>query len=240
MRTAIKQAVKSRVSETMKGALASLAFELKTKRIAKRAMPSFRSLQGRRDIKVHLGAGDDIKLGWVNIDLALRIPPQIDPAAHPDTMFINYDLRQGLPLPPESCAYIYSAHFFEHLEYQQGVRLIADCYRALKPGGVFRTALPNYEGLFRAYLDRDESYFDLLNMREILPYVEPGTESFVDHVNYGVYQHGEHKCVYDAEKFVLLLRKAGFSQAEAKDYEQGTDQPSELRRRYSFYVEAVK
>jgi SAM-dependent methyltransferase len=236
----LKQKVRARLPETMGDALASLAFEFKAARIARRAEPAFKSLQGCTGLKVHLGAGADVRRGWVNVDLALRPPPEIDPRQSPDTIFINHDLRRGLPLPDGSCDYIYSAHFFEHVGYRPGFRLIQDCHRALRPGGVFRTALPNFPRMFEAYLKRDESYFDLLDLREMMPDLEPGTEALVDHVNYGVYQHGEHVIIYDEEKFVLLLRKAGFVRTEAMDFDRSVDQSSELRRRYSFYVEAVK
>jgi predicted SAM-dependent methyltransferase len=240
MRQTLKQALRARVPETLRPALRNLWFEIRTAHIARRAAGVFQALQGQQHLKVHVGAGDDIRLGWVNIDLALRIPPQIDPAAHPDTMFINYDLRRGLPLATGSCDYIYSSHFFEHLEYRHGLRLMRDCYRALRPGGTFRLALPNFKGLFEAYLHRNESYFDLISISESLPEVEPETATLVDHVNYGVYQAGEHKCVYDEEKLVLVLRKIGFSAVAPADYQAGMDPASPLRRRYSFYIEAVK
>jgi len=226
--------------EGLQTAVRNLLFELKTARQARRAAARFQALQGREQLKVHIGAGDDIRPGWVNIDLMLRVPPEFDRAAHPDTHLINYDLRRGLPLAAGSCDYIYSSHFFEHLDCKQGLRLMRDCYRALRPGGVFRIALPNFEGLFAAYLRRDESYFDLVSGPEYLPEVEPETKTLVDYVNFGVYQVGEHKCVYDKEKTILLLRKLGYSNVAPADYQEGIDPASQLRRRYSFYVEAVK
>lgn len=227
-------------SEDLRVAVRNLLNEIKAVRISRAAAKTFGALKGKRNLKVHVGAGDDIKLGWVNIDLALRIPPHIDPAAHPDTVFINYDLRRGLPLDDGSCDLIYSSHFFEHLEYAQGLRLMADCFRALRPGGVFRISLPNFKGMFEAYLKGDAVYMDGVNIREVLPAVEEGTETLVDHVNYGVYQYGEHKCVYDEEKIILLLKRIGYSRVAESDYREGIDPASSLRRRYSFYVEAVK
>jgi len=224
----------------MRAALRALLFEIRAARTARRAAGAFRALRDRQGLKVHIGAGDDIRLGWVNIDLALRIPPQIDPAAHPDTLFINYDLRRGLPLATGSCDYIYSSHFLEHLEFADARALMRDCHRALRPGGTFRAGLPNMKATFRAYLDGDESYFDLVNIREARPDIAPGGEMLVDYVNYGVYQGGEHKCIYDEEKAVQLLEEIGFATVAAVDFEEGVDPPSPLRRRYSFYVQAVK
>jgi predicted SAM-dependent methyltransferase len=239
----VKNAIRARVEaqpEGLRAALMNLWNEIKTARIVRSSAKSFDALRGKKNIKLHVGAGDDIKLGWVNIDLNLRVPPHIDPAKHPDTIFINYDLRRGLPLDDESCELIYSSHFFEHLEYAQGVRLMRDCYRALRPGGVFRISLPNFKGLFEAYLKGDGEYVDGVQIREVLPEVEAGTETLVDHINYGVYQYGEHKCVYDEEKLLLILQRIGYSSVAPSEFREGVDPASPLRRRYSFYVEAVK
>lgn len=240
---AVKNVIRARVEaqpEGLRVALKNLWNEIKAARIVRSSARSFDALRGKKNLKLHVGAGDDIKLGWVNVDLNLRVPPHIDPAKHPDTLFINHDLRRGLPLDDASCDLIYSSHFFEHLEYTQGLRLMRDCHRALSPGGVFRISLPNFKGLFEAYLKGDEAYVDGVQIREVLPEVEAGTETLVDHINYGVYQYGEHKCVYDEEKLILILRRIGYSRVEPSEFREEIDPASPLRRRYSFYVEAVK
>ena len=55
-----------------------------------------------------------------------------------------------------------------------------------------------------------------------------------------MYHYGEHKIILDEEKTISLLRQAGFATVAAADYKEGIDPPSTLRRRYSFYVEAVR
>ena len=137
--------------------------EIKFVIITQFSIRSLAALRGERGLKVELGCGPNIRLGWVNIDLGARFPSEIDPTVHSDTMVINYDLRRGLPLEEGSCDYIYSSHFFEHLEYQHGLKLMRDCYRALRPGGVFRIVLPNYRGAFEAYLRGDYEYFELID-----------------------------------------------------------------------------
>ncbi|HZS06233.1 MAG TPA: methyltransferase domain-containing protein [Blastocatellia bacterium] len=227
-------------SEALRAAILNLWQEIKAARVSRHSARKFAALKGHDGLKVHIGAGDDIRPGWVNIDLALRIPENFRPEAHPDTVCINHDLRLGLSLEEGSCDLIYSSHFLEHLEYAHGVRLMRDCHRALRPGGIFRAALPNFRGLFDAYLRGDRKYVELVDISAVLPEVEPGTETLVDHVNYGIYQHGEHKCVYDEEKIVLILERIGFSKVSLPGYSPGLDPDSDLRRRYSFYVEAIK
>jgi len=228
-------------SEHVRLAADNLRNEIRIAKMIEDSTEDLHSLKGKKGLKVHLGCGSDIRPGWVNIDLALT--PKVTSAASaapPGATYINYDLRRGLPLENDSCDYIYSSHFFEHLQYKDGLRLMRECYRMLRPGGVFRVSLPNFKGMFAAYLRGDESYLDLIDILSVLPEVEPGTETLVDHINYGVYQHGEHKYIYDEDKVILILQKIGYPSVVLSSYQEGTDPGEEVRRRYSFYVEATK
>jgi SAM-dependent methyltransferase len=144
--------------EPVKRALRSLLDEVRLARATTAAAPQFAALRGEKGLLLHLGCGNHLKDGWVNLDLNLNgTAPELPPQRLPQTRFILYDLRSGtLPLDDESCELIYSSHFFEHLEHDDGVRLMRDCHRVLQPGGTFRAALPDFPELFRAYLERDE------------------------------------------------------------------------------------
>jgi predicted SAM-dependent methyltransferase len=222
--------------EGVRDAVWRLRSEITLARAARRSEKSLRGLRSRTGLKLHLGCGPDLKPGWVNIDLT----PPLDREAFPDTVFLNYDLRADLPFDAGSCDAIYSSHFLEHLECRHGRRLLRECYRVLRPGGTFRAALPNFTGLFRAYALGDHAYFDLVRIQDVLPEFDPATAALVDHVNYAVYQNGEHKCIYDEEKVVLMLRALGYTTVRASSYQEGIDPSEEVRRRYSFYVEATK
>ena len=50
--------------------------------------------------------------------------------------------------PPDSLGGLFSAHFVEHLHYEQVIELIALGKRVLQPGGVIILATPNVRGLF--------------------------------------------------------------------------------------------
>lgn len=226
--------------EPVHEAVHQLLNEVRIEGIVRKALRKFAALKGRKNLKLHLGAGPDTRTGWVNIDLALMLVPEVDGVKQPDTVFINYDLRRGLPLEDASCSYIYSSHFFEHLEYRHVKQLLRECYRVLEPGGVFRACLPNFKGMFAAYLRGDEEFFSLLNILQVLPELEPGTETLVDHVNYGVYQNGEHKWIMDEEKIKVLLTHTGFASVAESSFQEDIDRDMELRRRYSFYVDAFK
>ena len=234
MTVSLKQMLKSRLlpsDEGLIGAARVLATELQIK-LTRSSTKPFQALREGRDLRINLGCGSDIRPGWVNIDLGLGYKTTL----RGERVFVAYDLRRGMPLAAGSCSYIYSSHFFEHLEYRQGLRLMADCHRALELGGRFRIALPNYRALFAAYLSGEHAMFDLLT-HEI---DEPTSRQLADYMTYIVYQHGEHKCIYDEERLTHALCSVGFSKAESVSYQAGVDPDTELRRRYSFYVEAVR
>jgi hypothetical protein len=115
-----------------------------------------------------------------------------------------------------------------------------DCYRVLRPGGTFRVSLPNFKGLFEAYVRADNKYVDLIDIYQVYPELEPGTDTLVDYVNYGTYQHGEHRCIYDEEKLMLILSRIGFTSVTECSYQKEIDPEDPVRRRYSFYLEAIK
>jgi predicted SAM-dependent methyltransferase len=237
VKSALKQATRGAISsDAVHRAARELLGEIRMARMAWASQQRLRALSRRRDLKVHLGCGPDIRPGWVNIDMALRPPHDFDPAAHAGTLLVSYDLRQGLPLDGQSCALIYSSHFFEHLEYRNGAALLRDCYRVLKPGGVLRLCMPNYRACFEAYLQHDCDFFRLVDYG----LAEPETRTLGDYMTYSLYQFGEHKCFYDEERFQVILSKIGFSVVTTSTFTPEFDIDSELRRKYSYYIQAVK
>ena len=78
-------------------------------------------------LKLQIGSNVWKKAGWINID--------IDPSVNPDLVL---DVRQGLPYQDNSIDYIFMEHFFEHINQQESQKLLHECYRALKSGGVIR------------------------------------------------------------------------------------------------------
>jgi SAM-dependent methyltransferase len=222
---------------SVKEAVDHLWTEIKFAQMARRSERHFQELKGRQDLKVNLGCGHDIKNSWLNIDLSV---PAIDGTLCRGTVLMSYDLRLGLPLESHSCSFIYSSHFFEHLEFRHGLKLMTDCHRVLKPGGTFRLALPDYREIFRAYIQGNAEYFSLIDVRWLGPMRDQNTATVVDYVNYAVYQHGQHKFIYDEHKIILLLQALGYSSVNRTNHKEGLDSGEPVRRRYSLFVEAIK
>lgn len=189
--------------------------------------------------RLHLGCGIHTKVGWVNIDVW---PSPREAPRDPGAMVINYDLTCGLPLADGVCEEIYSSHFLEHLSAPEGASLLGDCYRVLRPGGRLRTCLPDFSRLAHAYMSGDTEYFaplyDIFAGR--IGDGVPGSGTIMDAVNNGLYQFGEHRCMYDLEKLAKLLTAIGFSQVESSSFDPAIDGSWDSREHFSLYVDAFR
>lgn len=223
-------------------AAVELRNEIRTARISRRSRKVFEALAGRRGLKLHLGSGSDVRPGWVNVDLLTRADSQVPLVGNQpgDVAFVNYDVRRRIPLEDGCCKLVYSSHMFEHLEHADAVRLMRDCHRLLEPGGVFRVSIPDFRSCFRAYLERDIEFFTLIDETELVPGGRSEDLTLVDFINYTVYQHGQHRSIFDEEKLVHLLTGIGFSHVARSEFQPAIDPGSPQRQRYSLYMEAVK
>jgi len=173
-------------------------------------------------VRVELGPGIvQPPPGWLSVDMT-------------PTATFYCDLRDPLPFPSSSIDEIYSSHVLEHLSLPQLRRLLADCVRVLKPGGIFSAAVPN-GGLFvRSYADAA--------LREKLrgwiatsPDCELGTP--MDVVNYMAHLGGEHHFVFDEENLVSLLRISGFTNVRPRDFDPARDVPQRREESLCAFVE---
>jgi len=94
---------------------------------------------------VNLGCGSRFHPLWINFD--------IEPT---DGKVFASDLRKPIPLPASCADVVYHSHLLEHLSKSDGSRLLADCYRILKPGGIIRIVVPDLEQLARLYIEKME------------------------------------------------------------------------------------
>ncbi len=99
-----------------------------------------KSIPNKSALKLHLGCGPNVIPGWVNID-AEEIPGAE-----------RLDLREKLPYESESVDFVFSEHFIEHIDREDAERLVSECFRVLKPGGVARFSCPDLRKLIDEYL----------------------------------------------------------------------------------------
>ncbi len=67
-----------------------------------------------------------------------------------------HNLAKGIPFPDNSVDAVYHSHLFEHLDRDVAVGFLKEAHRVLKPGGIHRIVIPDFESLTRRYLDHLE------------------------------------------------------------------------------------
>jgi predicted SAM-dependent methyltransferase len=192
----------------------------------RRTRSALASLRGARDLRVNIGCGPNALAGWINLD-----------AARGERIDVVWDLRRGLPFADESCAAVFGEHVIEHVPRESAEALLGECRRALRRGGVLRLSTPDAGRYLRSYAGDGEF------LRH--PAFAGPVETPLDRINQMMRESGQHLWCYDAESLLLLLRKAGFSQAVEQQFGESLDPSmrgidSEGRAFESLYVEAVK
>jgi predicted SAM-dependent methyltransferase len=163
-------------------------------------------------IKMNIGCGQEPFQGWLNLDL--------DPETKADFL---WDITDGLPFDNDSCAFIHSEHFLEHLPIQDGVRFLAECYRSLQRGGVLRIAMPSLQETVRQYYENDWA-----NQPWLEKYGYAWIKTRAECINISFREWG-HQWLYDFEELDRRLREAGFSRIERAVW--GESKYPELRKR---------
>jgi predicted SAM-dependent methyltransferase len=177
----------------------SLREELRRARLALRRRPLIRR-QLRAGIRnLQLGCGETPLDGWLNTD------------ARPLGPAIAYlDVSERFPFPDATFDGVYSEHLIEHLSYEDGGAMLAECHRVLRPGGILRTATPDLSALVGlCTADKDElqeRYLRRFIDRMDLPKIYRGSVV----LNTFLRSWG-HRFVYDAETLAEQLALAGFT-----------------------------
>jgi predicted SAM-dependent methyltransferase len=190
-----------------------------------------RRLRQMDGVRVNVACGPHIEPGFINVDLF---------AASPEVL--RWDCRSSLPLRDASAAGIRVEHFLEHLETREELpRFLADCRRALRPGGVLRVIVPDAQKYIAAYVAPDLEGFKALACPVPFP---PELPTRLDVVNHVFHQLHEHRAGYDFENLGHRLVTAGFADVRRMAYRDSRDPALACDRPvhapYSLYVEAVK
>jgi SAM-dependent methyltransferase len=94
---------------------------------------------------LNVGCGAWYHPDWVNVDLK-----------HSDSHVVQHDIVKGLPFHGEQFDAVYHSHVLEHLSPDEGVALMRECFRVLKPGGILRIVVPDLEQIARLYLQQHD------------------------------------------------------------------------------------
>lgn len=178
-------------------------------------------------MRLHLGCGAVVADGWVNVDYAvgarLRNIPIIGGMVgklgilrtnwNPD--IVVHDLRKPLPWATGSADAIYTSHTLEHLDRLQGRRLVEECHRVLKPGGLLRIVVPDLKGYVAEYERGQLPATDLLYELHVAGARGLGLKRDI----FSLLSGGSHRYMYDGPTLTRLLRDAGFEPRVCKPQE---------------------
>lgn len=186
-------------------------------------------------LKLNLGSYTVMFKGWMNID-CLAIPYLYSEASKLGCQFIAMDVNYGLPFAPDSVDAIFTSHMIEHISYEQGLRLLKECYRVMKKGSVIRISCPDLGKLVSLYNEKNLKIMDTFN--------EPCKDAKSDAERFFRVVAEHHQSFYDREAMHRTLFLSGFDNIRQCNYQEGTaeiiSETKDLFPEISLYVEATK
>lgn len=233
----LQRLIKARTTRGLRLAARRLADELRLQRLHRASLKAARRYEGQTGLKLNLGCGPNPKPGWVNIDLT-------------DTADLRLDLREPLPFADGSVSFIYTEHFFEHLEFpNEAEALLREALRVLGPGGTLSIGVPDAEGPLLFYAadvrageaERAASAAERRRLAEghhVMPVPGYAFGTPLHMVNWAFRQGTEHKYAYDFETLRDALAAAGFVRIERREFDPALD--AETRREGTLYVTGRK
>ena len=162
----------------------------------------------KEGIRLHMGCGSNVLDGWYNTDI------------FPTDERVRFqDATQPFSFEDESFGFIFSEHMFEHIPFLCGVNMLKECYRVLKPGGVFRLSLPTLDFLIKLWIAKDDEdvkdYIDWsLRRHDISSCVDTIKGPKACFVINNFYRLWGHMMIYDVSTIIEMLKNAGFSEVK--------------------------
>jgi predicted SAM-dependent methyltransferase len=166
--------------------------------------------------KLHLAAGPAHLEGWLNTDIA-PVSPEV----------VYLDATKPFPLADSSFDYVFSEHMIEHVPWPDGLFMLRECRRVLRPGGTVRIATPDLEKFLglRGHEDdgREGRYVRWVTDRYMAD-VPAYRGAFV--IN-NIFRGWGHQFLYDGDLLAMALAEAGF--AHVRRAEPGCSDDLNLR-----------
>jgi predicted SAM-dependent methyltransferase len=153
---------------------------------------------------------------------------------------VCWDVRRGLPFADGYIGGIFTEHMLEHIGFADGLKLLKEYRRVLRPGGVLRVVVPDGELYLSEYARHlageparmPNSEYDKSKFALVTPLVSVNR----------IFRDFGHKFMWDYETLREGLLMAGFIEVERRAFGDGAD-PKLLRDEpdravESLYVEA--
>ena len=143
-------------------------------------------------MKLHIGCGKVILPDWTNLDI---LP-------HRGVDVVD-DVRYLSKIADSSCDIIYACHVLEHISRINIDNTLKLWYTKLKPNGILRIAVPNFEKIVSWYLRTG-------NLEEVLGLLIGGHDDEWD----------RHGMIFDSNLLKLKLSLAGFRSSSEWDWKE--------------------
>jgi len=176
-------------------------------------------------MRLQIGCGKFPRPGWINTDNKVR--PGVDCVA---------DLRADLPFADGTFDYAAAIHVLPHIPLAGLAPALARVLRVIKPGGVFRVALPDLEKAMDAYRRRDAAYFAIPDAQ----WKSLGAKLVAQ-----IVWHNDIRTPFTYDLAAEALANAGFAAVARCKFRETRSRFPEIveldnRESESFFVEATK
>lgn len=141
-------------------------------------------------IKLHLGCGTKIIEGFINIDV--RLLPGVDIVSSIESLPMFEDNSVDL---------IYCCHVLEHFPRNNVQQILQEWYRILKPTGILRISVPNFEAVVTHYNIHN-------NLQKLLGLLYGGQ----------TYKENFHYNIWDYKTMKTFLESIGFNSIKYYDW----------------------
>jgi predicted SAM-dependent methyltransferase len=158
-------------------------------------------LRSSRDFAgLQIGAGPHQLSGWLKTDLA------------PTNLMTAYlDAAKRFPVADETFDCVVAEHIIEHISYDEALRMLRECHRVLKKGGVVRISTPDIELthrlMHRPLAPELQHYVSWSNGA----FGHPDDIDSAIHVVNRLQHEWGHQFLYDADTLTGAFRRAGFA-----------------------------
>lgn len=149
--------------------------------------------------KLQIGSGPTNLQGWLGTDIS------------PVAGQVYLDATKAFPFADNTFDYVYSEHMIEHISWQDGLFMLKECQRILKPGGTIRIATPDLEVLIGLYKPEGNALAER--------YIQWITDNFLNDLNTykssfvinNAFRNWGHQFLYDGDLLQETMEEAGFT-----------------------------
>lgn len=154
-----------------------------------------------KKVQLYLGSGKRNIPGFIHIDM--------DDYPHLDYRHNIADLPM---FSDDTVDLIYTSHSFEYFDRQEGEKVLKEWHRVLKPEGILRIAVPDFEAIVKIYLkyNKDIGHKGILGPLFGRMAIKNKSKKIV------IY----HKTTYDFKSLKKVLQSAGFKSIHKYNWEK--------------------